>query len=82
MRSQCSWTCPNCGGQCGGYSGHPRSHQCPNCYRPTKTCAHCGDETEDYYIIEKGPPGQNWLADAWVKLGYEGKPVCMECYYK
>lgn len=45
-------------------------------------CTHCGSETDDYCIIEKGPPGENWIEDIWVRLGYEGKPVCVECYYK
>ena len=47
-----------------------------------RKCAHCGDETDDYCIIEKGPPGQNPIEDVWVRLGYEGKPVCVECYFK
>ena len=45
-------------------------------------CSHCGSDTEDYCIIETGPPGQNWIEGVWVRLGYEGKPVCSECYYK
>lgn len=45
-------------------------------------CSHCGFETDDYCIIEGGQPGENWIEDVWVKLGYEGKPVCVECYYK
>lgn len=45
-------------------------------------CSHCGCETDNYCIIEKGPPGENWIEDIWVKLGYGGKPVCAECYYK
>ena len=47
-----------------------------------RRCAHCGDVTDDYCIIEVGPPGQNWIEDVWVKLGYEGEVICSECYYK
>jgi hypothetical protein len=45
-------------------------------------CANCGAYTDNFCIIEKGPPDVNWIEDAWVKMGVLGKPICGECYYQ
>ena len=47
-----------------------------------RVCANCGTYTENYCIIEKGPPEENWIEDVWVKMGMLGKPICGECYYQ
>lgn len=47
-----------------------------------RVCANCGVYTDDFCIIEKGPPEENWIEDIWVKMGMLGKPICGECYYQ
>lgn len=47
-----------------------------------RVCANCGVYTDNFCIIEKGPPEVNWIEDVWVRMGMLGKPVCGECYYQ
>lgn len=47
-----------------------------------RVCANCGDYTDNFCIIEKGPPEVNWIEDIWVRMGMLGKPICGECYYQ
>ena len=47
-----------------------------------RICANCGVYTDNFCIIEKGPPEENWIEDIWVKMGMLGKPICGECYYQ
>lgn len=47
-----------------------------------RVCANCGVYTDNFCIIEKGAPGENWIEDVWVKMGMLGKPICGECYYQ
>ena len=47
-----------------------------------RVCANCGVYTDNFCIIEKGPPEENWIEDIWVKMGMLGKPICGECYYQ
>lgn len=51
-------------------------------FRRPRECAHCGDLTTNYCMIERGPVEENWIEDVWVRLGFEGEPICAECYYK
>jgi len=47
-----------------------------------RVCANCGVYTDNFCIIEKGPPEENWIEGVWVKMGMLGKPICGECYYQ
>ena len=47
-----------------------------------RVCANCGVYTDNFCIIEKGSPEENWIEDVWVKMGMLGKPVCGGCYYQ